>query len=297
MKVLVIGGTNIDINAKSDFELLSGESNSGQIKLSIGGVAKNISENLVRLDVDVSFSTVLGGDYYGSLAYNYLQKIGLNSIIKRTKMPTPTYLAVFDNQNDLAVGINDMKALEDLNSQFIKNYISFEIYDIVVVDSNLSNDALEYIFEHCDKPIYAEAISAQKVLKFKPFLEKIEAIKCNKNEAYSLTGLATTENIECLIEKIYETGVKKVFITDGKNGSYYYDGNELRHKESIKTEVINTSGAGDAFFSGVIYATINQKDTLKYGNALAAITLASEQTNNPNLNIKLLESTVEKYEI
>ena len=55
MKILVIGGTNIDINATSINEIVLKDSNIGNIEISIGGVAKNIAENLARLDLDVSF--------------------------------------------------------------------------------------------------------------------------------------------------------------------------------------------------------------------------------------------------
>ena len=73
MKILVIGGTNIDINATSINEIVRKDSNIGNIEISIGGVAKNIAENLARLDLDVSFLTILGNDHYAEVAIKYLK--------------------------------------------------------------------------------------------------------------------------------------------------------------------------------------------------------------------------------
>lgn len=56
MKILVIGGTNIDINATSINEIVLKDSNIGNIEISIGGVAKNIAENLARLDLMFLFN-------------------------------------------------------------------------------------------------------------------------------------------------------------------------------------------------------------------------------------------------
>ena len=46
-KVLVIGATNIDIIGISNQALIKGDSNLGQIEMTIGGVGKNIRNNFV----------------------------------------------------------------------------------------------------------------------------------------------------------------------------------------------------------------------------------------------------------
>lgn len=298
MKILVIGGTNIDINATSDQEIVAYDSNIGSIEMFVGGVAKNIAENLARLDLDVSFLTILGNDHYGKIAKNYFKELKLNLIVGTSKIyPTPIYLAVFDHNKDLEVGVNDMKALVELNGEFIRKNVDFKAYDLVLLDSNLSHETLEYIFYNCDKPIFAEAISVNKVKKLVPFLSRMHAIKCNMLEALAITDKTEKDGVSEVIQAIADKGVKEVYVTDGGRGSYLLKDGKLNHLHSTKANIVNTTGAGDAFFSGVIYAKALGKDELKYGNALAKITLESNRSNNPNLNRKLLESVVLENEI
>lgn len=295
MKVLVIGGTNIDINGLVSDELLLYNSNIGKVETSVGGVGKNIAENLVRLDVDTTFLTAIGDDDFGHQAKNHFNNIGLKIItpyIKNEK--TSTYLAIFNEEDDFFVGINDMEILSNLSKEFLKDNIDFDLYDLIIIDSNLDHKTISYITGNCSKPIYAEAISITKVKKFKPYLNKLSGIKCNLLEAQTLVGAEL--GAEALIKSLLDCGLKEVFITDGAKGSYYGTKERISHLRPLKSNILNTSGAGDAFFSGAIYAKINNLDPLKYGNALAKITLESNQTNNPNLTVEKLERTVKEYE-
>lgn len=295
MKILIIGGTNIDIYGQVNDKLIIQDSNNGKVDIMIGGVGKNIAENLARLDLDVTFATALGNDSFGKEAKTYLSNLGVNLIVAESANKTPIYLAVFDEEQDMFVGINDMSAVDDLNENFLSNQIELNKYDLIVIDANLSEETIEYICNNTNKPIYAEAISTKKVMKFKPYLDKITAIKCNFFEARKLSG-STHATIKEIMQDIYLLGVKEVYLTDGGNGSYHFQNEILKHQKSFNMPIVNASGAGDAFFSGVIYALINQKTALIYGNALASITLMSRYSNNPHLSRNILERMVKENE-
>ena len=51
--VVVIGGAGIDINGFPSGKLIQKSSNPGRVKLSLGGVGRNIAENLARLGLNV----------------------------------------------------------------------------------------------------------------------------------------------------------------------------------------------------------------------------------------------------
>lgn len=292
MKILVVGGTNIDIYGKTLKKLISEDSNNGEINFLIGGVGKNISENLARLDLDVTFATVIGNDHFKEEIESYFNTLNLKTLIKTSKQPTPKYLAVFNEENEFVLGVNDMKALTDLNVEFLKS-INFNNYDLVVIDANLTDEAIKYITENVKIPIYAEAISTNKVMKFKPYLSKITALKCNLLEAKALVGQDLP--ILNLAESLAKEGLKELYLTDGSKGSYFYTNDLLRYFPSVSEEIVNTSGAGDAFFAGVIYAKKVNRPELLYGNSLASIILKSKYSNNQYLTKELLESVVSKY--
>ena len=57
-----IGGANMDIHCKSDRQLIMRDSNPGSLQTSLGGVCRNICENLARLGESVRLITVVGYD-------------------------------------------------------------------------------------------------------------------------------------------------------------------------------------------------------------------------------------------
>ena len=61
MKVCVIGGANVDITATSGAAFRIGDSNPGIVRVSWGGVARNIAHNLSLLGDRVELLTILAG--------------------------------------------------------------------------------------------------------------------------------------------------------------------------------------------------------------------------------------------
>ena len=60
----VVGGVNLDIGGQSDGPLVPGDSNPGRVRISLGGVGRNIAHNMALLGLDVRFLTAFGDDLY-----------------------------------------------------------------------------------------------------------------------------------------------------------------------------------------------------------------------------------------
>src|SRR3989338_5320015 len=73
----------------------------------------------------------------------------------------------------------------------------------------------------------------------------------NLEEAQSITGEKTGE-IHHLATSLWKLGAKRVVITDGKNGSYDFDGKTLLHCPIFPGKLVGTIGAGDAFATGYV---------------------------------------------
>lgn len=94
----------------------------------------------------------------------------------------------------------------------------------------------------------------------KDIYKKTDVFFCNHEEAKSILDLEE-KDISILIEKIYALGPKLVVITDGLNGAYFYDGNEIIFVEAQPCDsFVETTGAGDAFASAFMTAYSNGKD-------------------------------------
>lgn len=84
-------------------------------------------------------------------------------------------------------------------------------------------------------------------------MEKLMALSpvlhINEAEAKNYTG---REHVEDAVKDIFAKSQNTVFVTLGRNGTMFYDGNEIRNVASFKTEVVDTVGAGDSHIGAVI---------------------------------------------
>ncbi|MGW9129044.1 PfkB family carbohydrate kinase, partial [Paenibacillus chitinolyticus] len=123
----------------------------------------------------------------------------------------------------------------------------------------------------------------------------------NREEAELLSGMTISSIEECAeaCAKIRERGVKHVIVTMGEQGIYYQSENVSEHLTPYPTEVVDVTGAGDAFVSGLLYGIVNGESfekACRLGLAASALTLQTEQSVSPSLKADQLERTVEQYE-
>jgi sugar/nucleoside kinase (ribokinase family) len=83
----------------------------------------------------------------------------------------------------------------------------------------------------------------------------------NKEEGEEILGYPYGEkNVEEILRELQKLGPKIVIVTDGKNGSFAIDSEgKILTEEIIKTDVVEKTGAGDAYSSGFISALIYNK--------------------------------------
>lgn len=283
-KIVLIGGTNVDILAHSYNKLILNDSNPGYIKKTWGGVGRNIAENLARLELEPTFITVLGKD--ANEFISMAKSINLN--LKYVSVPlTSSYIAIHDNDGDLKVSLSAMDSMNKLNPSFLKkHHEKIEETDLIILDANISDESLKYIFETYQKPIYVDVISSTKALKFLPFLSQIDTIKINLQEGHALT----TENDPVKIgNHLLKMGIKNIFLTLGSNGAFHFNKNKTEfYQKEFDGKIENDTGAGDAFFAGTIFANISGLNPLKTGTILAQLTLQSKDSVYKNIKINHL---------
>jgi len=107
------------------------------------------------------------------------------------------------------------------------------------------------------------------LVALKPIIRRSYAVFPNKREIKLLTGQDYREGTRTLLE----LGAELVAVKLGKNGCYVSNGNESYMIEAYRVEVVDTTGAGDAFCAGFIYGLIKKKDLFecgKLGNLVAS---------------------------
>jgi len=293
-KCLVLGGTNIDIMGYSYNPIVKNDSNPGSVGFSYGGVGRNIAVNMKQMGLDVRMITAFGNDSFKDLLVNDFKSydIEVSHSVFSDKYPSSVYLCVLDDDKELDLAINSMEVINEIdNQEFLESKLPYiNEHDFVLIDGNLSEEAIKYLVHHIDAKIVVDGVSSIKVVKFKEVLGFIDTLKINTLEAQALTQVSITDEGSLLRagQALVKKGVKNVFITDGANGSYVFD-QSSHYKFGIKVDgIVNVTGAGDTFTAGVVYGlsqNFSNEETLKFSSMAAKYTLQSAKTISEELNV------------
>lgn len=296
--ILVIGGSNIDIQGFPKEKLIQRDSNIGTVKMSLGGVGRNIAENCARLGVPTRLMSVIGDDPYGQKILKEAQAIGLNmqDTVVLNGESTSTYLSILDETHDMVMAINHMDSIEKLTVDHIRAKRSIiEHAQLVVLDTNLPQAVLDHLLTQYPKTkFFVDTVSTKKALKIKDHLKNIHTLKPNRMEAEVLTG--SSEKTP-LLELGSQLKCKRSFISLGSQGVQVFEGKTHLHFPTKPIEVVNATGAGDAFMAGLVYAYLKGydiKETCFTAMAASRLALSHPDTINPNLNEQSLHETLKE---
>lgn len=303
--VLVMGASIVDIIGFSRAKYNERDSIPGNIKISLGGVCRNIAENMARVGVNTNFISILGDDEQGRNMLNHSKIIGYNmehSLILEDGC-TPTYMAILDENGEMMSAVVDMESIEELDSEFIdskKEIICGAEYTILDADNA---EILEYILKTYEgkSKFVLDPVSASKAEKIKHLIKYFHTIKPNRYEAEILSGIKINndEDLNKAGEYFLSLGIKNVFISLDADGIFYTNGKEKGKIKASALKVKNTTGAGDSFVAGVGYGYMNNlslKDTVKFAIAMSIITISHEETINPKMSEELVKLYIDKLE-
>lgn len=301
--VTVIGGSNMDIQGFPSNPLVMHDSNPGKVDLSMGGVGRNIAENLSRLDVNTKLVSAIGNDLYGNTILSECKNLNIdvNDCFVSDEYSTSIYVSILNDSKDMQLAISHMDIIEKLDESFIHSkHKSINDSKAIVIDTNLSKEAIDFITRsHSNLPIFVDTVSTAKCIKIKDILNRFEGIKLNKYEAETLSGIKI-ENVDDAkksCEYFIEQGVKSVFITLGGDGVYCANKEKSLLIPGVKIDIVNATGAGDAFMSGILYGFMNDLDiekTAKFAVGASILALSHKNTINPNLSVDLINKTIKE---
>lgn len=298
--IAVIGSANMDIGGYSEGPLAAGDSNPGRVRLSVGGVGCNIARNLALLGVRVRFLTALGGDLYAQSIAQMLEGLGvdLSLSLRLEGEHTSTYLFIADERGDMSVAVNDMAIYRHQTPAYFERMLPvLNRCRAVLLDANLSEEALIFLAGHVRAPLFADAVSAAKAPRLRAILGRLTAFKPNRIEAELLSGvrIADADGARKAAARLLETGLERVFITLGPDGVFAADRLGECLFPSLAPRLKNATGAGDAFTAAIVWAWLrgaNLEESCLAGSAAAAIAAEAEETVNPALNEEALQQRI-----
>lgn len=304
--VTIIGGANIDIQGFPNDRLILKDSNPGKVKISLGGVGRNIAENLTKLGVRTKLITALGDDMYGKRLLDEckLSSIDMNDSFILKGNPTSIYLSILDGKGDMKLAISHMDIFDGMTIELIKEKLHIiKSSRLIILDTNIPRDTIEYmVTNYKDIDFFLDTVSTTKAKKVKDIIGNFHTIKPNKLEAEILTGI-TIQNKDDLRRVAYDLlnkGVKRVFISLGGDGVYYQDESASKIISTPKVNVMNATGAGDAFIAGLAYAYLNEYSIEKsavLAIAASILALSHENTINPSMSVENIKRKMKELRL
>lgn len=273
---------------------LIGKDNNDGIDLTarLGGAPFNVASNLSFLDVPTIFYGAVGEDIFGQYILKEAKKsykLNLNimkvkdrnttlaTYIKNDNSSEGTFEFIRKNGSDYYFNKNDLTKIDlskvnliHFGSLFLSNeFARNNIFNFI--DETKSNRKIIFSF---DVNYREDIFKGEKDYKniYLKMIEKMDIVK------FTLDEILLLSNKSSLKEALdYFSYLKLIIVTMGKDGSLaYYKGMRLFMEALKNIEVVDSIGAGDSFYSGVISSLyLKDIDNLSDEDLLKALKLGS----------------------
>lgn len=301
--VAVYGGANIDIQARCDRRYRAADSNPGRASVSLGGVGRNIADNLARLGVATELVTVFGGDENAAVLADGCRALGIEvgqSLILPDEA-TSRYICILDADGSLVGAVAAMRAIDRFGpAELAARFGPGDDADLVVIDANLPADTIALAAERWrDKPMLLDTVSASKASRAAGIVGRFSILKPNVPEARALLGLApedppdqSDDALRLLGKRLRDRGVREPFISIGSRGLLWMEDGDAGIAAPLKLPVVNVSGAGDAAAAALVWATINNespRQKARLAIAAASLCAASPEVVSPLISAQRVQ--------
>ncbi len=295
MGIVVIGAAFVDIKGfPLDMYIPDGR-NVGRIEYVHGGVARNVVEDIANVELRPTYVGLVDDSPMGNAVVEKLKNHKVNTqYVKTTSDGLGTWLAVFDNNGDVAGSISKrpnmlpiVEVLEEKGDEIFSNAQS------VVIEVDLDKEIVKKTIELAEKhhvKLFGLVSNMSLAAERRDFLMKFDNFICNQLEAGILFAddysTKTREELcDIISEKVVKAKITSMVVTMGAEGAVYADSNGNKGWcKARKVHVKDTTGAGDSFCAGVAIGLTYGKslaESVEIGTTLAASVITSSENVCP----------------
>ena len=229
----------------------------------VGGNAANVAVGTSRLGLNTAIVAEIGKDEFAQKIINTLSKEKVDvSNIKQTEGQHSSFSTIINFKGERTIFSEHVKRSHDFN---FENISTKWIYLTSVGEEWIGayEKTIDFIKKtNCHlafNPGTLQIQSDKKNIENVMFITDVLFV--NKEEGETLLDYSQGQkSVGEIISDLQKLGPKIVVITDGKNGSYAIDAlGNISKKGIIETEVVEKTGAGDAYSSGFLSTLINNK--------------------------------------
>lgn len=299
--IVCVGGANVDCKLTLEEKVQLHTSNPVVEVVSVGGVVRNIAENLGRLGRKVSLMSIIGNDEDGRLLSEQSSPfMSMNNTLMVHDERTGRYTAVIQKDGDLIIGLANMSICEKMDNNWIDiNRSHLVSAKFVVTDTNITKSAFEQLLTIAKESqihLIICGVSAPKTSRIPDDISGVYLVIFNLDESQAYLKTEETD-LKKIINLWFEKGVKNVIVTNSTKGIGYGHQGKIKIVEPHRAKkVVDVTGAGDSFTSGVIYGLSKDlpfEEAIEYGKLISLLTVQTSDSVRKDLSSKLIEREME----
>ena len=246
-----------------------------------GGKGSNQAIAAARLNGEVNFITKVGNDSHADMAFSLYKEAGVNvdCIIQNPNLSTGVAGIMIDEKGNNAINVFAGAAAHLQNEDIDKNMEVMKKSKIFLTQMETPDTTTMYALKKAkdnDCLTILNPAPARKINENN--FQLLDFFTPNETEAefYLNKKIETNEDIKNAAKEFLNRGVKNIIITLGEKGIFFANKDEKYFVDALKLkdEVLDTTGAGDAFNGAFAVALANElkyKDALIFANKVAGI--------------------------
>ena len=246
-----------------------------------GGKGSNQAIAAARLNGEVNFITKVGKDSHADMAFSLYKDAGVNIdyIIQDPSLSTGVAGIMIDENGNNAINVFSGAAAHLKNEDIDKNLELIKKSKIFLTQMETPDSTTIYAIKKAKENDCLTILNPAPARKMnKDDFKLLDFFTPNETEAefYLNKKIDTEQDIKNAAADFLNMGVKNIIITLGEKGSYFANKNEeyFIHAFKLKNEVVDTTGAGDAFNGALAVALakdFSYKDAILFANKVAGI--------------------------
>jgi pseudouridine kinase len=300
--ILVIGAASTDIVGLQLSDTQSGSAVPARIRISSGGVGRNVAENLALLGEPVALISCVGNDTDGKRILDELHSrdVDCTGVMISEHCSTGWYMAMITHQGGRLHSVVDQAALTHIDPAHLNiNEMLFKEAKLIFCDTNLSPEVLREVFRKAKKygsRVCLDTTSSNLSQKAKPYLKHIHLLFTTPEEAKSLLMKQSAmddpvEYANQLAHYLIDEGINVVIIEAGNAGFVYASSELSGHIPAVHVPACDPIGSGDAFTAAVLYSLVNEvsiEEAIRLGVSASTLTLNYPGSVHPELTLEKL---------
>lgn len=295
MGIVVIGAVFVDIKGYPESAFIPTGRNAGRVEQVHGGVGRNVVEDIANCELRPTFVSLVDKSGAGADVIRKLKNHKVNTdYIRATEDGMGTWLAVFDNEGDVAASISKRPdlmpiadILEEQGDEIIRNA------DSIIIEIDVDKEIVKRTFrlaKKYGKKVFAVVANMSIALERRDFLQSIDCFVCNLQEAGILfyedyEDKSPEEMVDIVAQRVQAARIPSMIVTMGSEGAVYADMHgDKGFCPARKVKVKDTTGAGDSFCAGVAIGLTygkNLAEACRIGAMLAASVIVSSENVCP----------------